>query len=115
MAHGRMVEDQAQTVCHQRFSIRLAHSLCRLTRKPVRLRPIWQRVVFPIAGVVCMGLSMVGAALPVVPGWLFAAPGLWLICCSRMTWEAWSRQVMRGLLLRYIRQLRRQENRRRSR
>lgn len=106
---GRGPAGEAGPLPHQRFSIRLAHRLCRLAGRPVVLRPIWQRILFPFVGLACLCLAAFGAALPVVPGWLFAIPGLWFISCSRMKWEARVRLIIRGLLLRWIKRLRHKE------
>jgi hypothetical protein len=89
------------------FTARLAARLGRALAGPLPQRPVWQRVLYPLAGVVLLVLAVIGSLLPVVPGFLFAIPAVWLLCCSRQRWERAGRRALRGLLLRWRRRARR--------
>jgi hypothetical protein len=88
------------------FTARLAARLDRALAAPLPERPVWQRVLYPLAGVALLALAVIGSLLPVVPGFLFAIPAVWLLCCSCRRWERAGRRALRGLLLRWRRRSR---------
>lgn len=54
-------------------------------------RPIYQRLLYPIAGVVCIILGIIGLLLPFVPGFPALLLGLFLCSCIHAPLEAWTR------------------------
>jgi len=52
-----------------------------------RDRPLWKRVVYPVIGLGCMILALIGAFLPVLQGWVFFVIGLPLLLAFHPPWE----------------------------
>jgi len=69
------------SVPHEGRLCRLARALHKRLDGPAPPRPLWQRLVFPLLGVLCMMGAVVGALLPILPGWIFAVPGFLLLAC----------------------------------
>ena len=58
-------------------------------------RPVWQRVVLPGVGVLCMLVGIIGVIAPVIPGWPLFIIGAPLLVAFSRRWERWVRLVMR--------------------
>lgn len=80
--------------------------LAALLARPVPHRPIWQRVLYPIIGLCCLVLAILGWLLPILPGWLFFVPAVLMLPALHRGLERRTRCVLRSLLRRLMRKRR---------
>lgn len=58
-------------------------------------RPMWQRLLLPFVGLLCVLVAAVGGFIPLIPGWPLALIGLPLLAAFNPRYEAWIRRKMR--------------------
>lgn len=61
-------------------------------------RPMWQRILLPVVGLLCLILATLGGFLPMLPGWPLAVIGIPLLMAFNPRYEAWTRRHRRRLL-----------------
>jgi uncharacterized membrane protein YbaN (DUF454 family) len=67
------------------------------TEQCLRTRPFWQRIVYPIVGIICIVLGIVGWIIPVVPGFPLLIIGIPLAACIHPRLELWMRRKMHNI------------------
>ncbi len=60
-------------------------------------RPLYQRLLYPLAGVFFCILGIIGILLPFVPGFPALLLGLFLCSCVHAPLEAWTRGKLHAL------------------
>ena len=81
---------------------------------PAPQRPVWQRILLPLVGIVAVVVGIIGWLMPIIPGAPLAIVGLpWLFCVNRRS-EEWMRRQLRtfGAWLRARRERREQREQR---
>ena len=62
----------------------MKRSLEQRLAEPAPERPLWQRIVLPFVGLVCVVVGIIGWLMPVIPGAPLAVLGIpFLFCFSR--------------------------------
>jgi amino acid permease len=77
-------------------------------REPLKYRPLWQRLVYPIVGFILIFLGVILWLLPIVPGFFLIIIGLPMLFCFHPRVELYVRSNMKSFgrfLLNKIRSL----------
>jgi uncharacterized membrane protein YbaN (DUF454 family) len=61
-------------------------------------RPLWKKIIYPIAGFLLILLGIIGWLLPVVPGFPFLIMGVPLLFFYNRTYERKARSLIKKLL-----------------
>ncbi|MDO8303257.1 MAG: hypothetical protein Q7T18_08445 [Sedimentisphaerales bacterium] len=69
------------------------NELCT-TEQCLRPRPLWQRLVYPLIGVILIILGIIGWLMPVVPGFPLIIIGIPWLACFHPRFELWVRRQM---------------------
>jgi uncharacterized membrane protein YbaN (DUF454 family) len=64
------------------------------TSQCLRPRPLWQRLVYPLVGVVLVVVGVILWIMPVVPGFPLIIIGVLLCACLHPRLELWVRRQM---------------------
>ena len=62
--------------------------------KCYKIRPIWQRIVYPFIGTILILIGLLGLILPVMPGMIFVLAGIPLVACIHPKLEYWVKHEM---------------------
>jgi uncharacterized membrane protein YbaN (DUF454 family) len=63
----------------------------------VKPRPFWQRLLYPIAGLVLVLAGVAGCILPIIPGLPLIVAGVPLLCSFHPRAEQWSHDQMQKM------------------
>lgn len=67
---------------------------CFTKNQPVRPRPLWQRLFYPIIGFILIIIGISLWIMPVIPGFPLIIIGLPLLFCFHSRLERWMRNEM---------------------
>jgi len=73
----------------------LTHRIRHWLRRGAPVRPLWQRIVYPLSGLVLVAVGMIGWLLPVIPGFPLVPLGIPLLFAFSQRWEDSSKRAMR--------------------
>jgi hypothetical protein len=59
--------------------------------RPAQSRPLWQRILYPFAGIAVFAAGVASCFLPFLPGIPLLAGGLYLMCFVSPRLETWAR------------------------
>ena len=63
----------------------------------MRNRPLWQRIIYPLVGLVFIIIGIIGWLMPIVPGFPLIIIGLPWLACFNARFELWIRRHMRRI------------------
>ena len=64
-------------------------------KEQLRYRPLWQRLVYPIVGLILMAIGTIGWLVPIIPGFPLIIIGFPLLFCFHPRVELYVRSNMR--------------------
>jgi uncharacterized membrane protein YbaN (DUF454 family) len=64
------------------------------TQQCLRPRPLWQRLIYPLIGIVLIILGIIGWLMPVIPGFPLIIIGIPWLACFHPRLELWVRRQM---------------------
>jgi hypothetical protein len=67
------------------------------TEQCLRPRPLWQRAVYPIIGIILIITGIIGWLTPVIPGFPLIIIGIPWLACFHPRFELWVRRQMHNI------------------
>jgi uncharacterized membrane protein YbaN (DUF454 family) len=64
------------------------------TQQCLRPRPLWQRLVYPMLGIILIIAGIIGWLTPVIPGFPLIIIGIPWLACFHPRFELWVRRQM---------------------